>query len=75
MVYRDFRDLPRRDTCYKVLCDKTFNTAKNQKYYGYQSGLALIIYNVFDKKSAAAATCSNKCTTYAGTGINSNSEK
>ena len=75
MVYRDFRDLLRRDACYKVLCDKTFNFAKNPKYYGCQRGLALIIYNAFDKKSAAAAACSNKSTTYAGAGINSSSEK
>ena len=32
MAYGDFRDLPRRQACYKVLCDKLFNVAKNSKY-------------------------------------------
>ena len=32
------------------MCDKTFNIAKNQKYEGYQTGLASMVYKFFDKK-------------------------
>ena len=39
MVYGDFRDL-RRTASDEILCDKAFNIAKNQKYDGYQRGLA-----------------------------------
>ena len=35
MAYGDFKDLNRRAAGNKVLCDKTFNIAKNQKYDGY----------------------------------------
>ena len=36
MAYGDFKDLARRTASDKVLRDKTFNTAKNPKYDGYQ---------------------------------------
>ena len=32
----------------KLLCDKTFNIAKDPKYDGYQRGLASIVYKFFD---------------------------
>ena len=35
-----------------MLRDKAFNIAKNPKYNGYQSGLALMVYKYFDKKSS-----------------------
>ena len=43
MVYKDFKDLLTRKTSGKVFCDNAFNTAKIQKYDGYQRGLAAII--------------------------------
>ena len=49
MVYGDFKDLKRR-TASKVLTHKTFNIAKNLKYYGYQRGLTSMVYKFFDKK-------------------------
>ena len=52
MACGDFNDLPRRTASGKVLRDKAFNIAKNPKYDGYQRGLASIVYNLFDKKSA-----------------------
>ena len=39
MVYGDFKNLNRRTTANKVLCDKAFNIAKNPKFDGYQRGL------------------------------------
>ena len=51
MVYGDFKDIARRTTSDKVLRDKAFNIAKNPKYYGYQRGLASMVYNYFDKKT------------------------
>ena len=52
-AYRDFTDLHRRTASDKVLRDKAFSIAKNQKYYGYQHGHASVVYKIFDKKSAA----------------------
>ena len=34
MGYGDFKDLPRRAACDKVLHDKSFNFVKNQKFDG-----------------------------------------
>ena len=34
----------------KILRDKTFNIAKNQKYDAYQRGMSLMVYKFFDKK-------------------------
>ena len=53
MAYRDFKDLKRRTFSDKILRDKAFNIAKNPKYDGYQRGLASMVYNFFDKKSAS----------------------
>ena len=48
--YGDFKDLPRRTASDKVLRDKAFNIAKNQKCDGCQRGLALVVYKFFNKK-------------------------
>ena len=53
MAYGDFKDLTRRTASDKILRDKAFNIAKNPKYDGYQRGLASMVYNFFDKKSAS----------------------
>ena len=53
MAYGDFKDLKRRTFSDKILRDKAFNIAKNPKYDGYQRGLASMVYNFFDKKSAS----------------------
>ena len=37
MAYVDFDDLRRRTAADKVLCDKEFNIAKNQKHDEYQT--------------------------------------
>ena len=50
MVY-NFKDLKRRTYSDKVLKDKAFAIASNQKYDGYQRGLASMVYKFFDKKS------------------------
>ena len=50
MDYGDFKDLPERAAFDIVLHDKAFNMAKNPKYFGYQRGLASIVYNFFDEK-------------------------
>ena len=52
MVCGDFKDLTRITASDKRLCDKVFNFAKNLKYYGYQRGLALMIYILFEKKTS-----------------------
>ena len=51
MVYGDFKDLTKRTIADKVLRDKAFKIASDQKYDGCQRGLASMVYKFFDKKS------------------------
>ena len=44
-----FRDLHKKTDSDKVLLDKAFTTAKNSKYEEYQRGVALMLYNLFNK--------------------------
>ena len=46
-AYGDFKDLTRRTIADKILRDKAFNIAKNQKYDGHQGGLASMVYKFF----------------------------
>ena len=41
MAYGDFKDLPKRTAADKVLRNGVFKIASEQKYHGYQRGLAL----------------------------------
>ena len=50
MAYRDFKDSTRRTASDQILGDKVHNVAKNLKYDGYQRGLALMGYTIFEKK-------------------------
>ena len=52
MAYADFKDLNKRIAADKVFRDKAFNIAKNPKYYGYQRGLASMVFKFFDKKTS-----------------------
>ena len=47
MAHGDFEDLTRRTASYKILCDKSFNIAKNWKYDGYQLGLVSVFVKFF----------------------------
>ena len=49
MAYGDFKDLPWIIASDKELRDKTFNIAKNLKFYGCQPKLALLVLNFFKK--------------------------
>ena len=50
-AYGDFKDLAKRTVADKLLRDKAFEIASDQKYDGYQRGLASMVYKFFDKKS------------------------
>ena len=50
-AYADHEDLTNRTEADKVLRDKAYDIASNQKYDGYQRGLASMVYKFFDKKS------------------------
>ena len=39
-----------------MLLNKEFNITKNTKYDRYQSGLASMVYNFFDKKASGGIT-------------------
>ena len=54
MAHGDFKDLAKRTAADKVLRDKAFNIAKDLKYYGYQRGLASVVYKFFVKKTAGS---------------------
>ena len=47
MAYGGFTDLPKRTAGDKVLRDKAFKIATDQKYDGYQRGLASMVYMFF----------------------------
>ena len=49
MAYGDFKDLPWIIASDKELRDKTFNIAKNLKFYGCQPKLASLVLNFFKK--------------------------
>ena len=53
--YWDFKDFTRRTASDKILCDKTFDIAKNPKYDWYQRGLVSMVYKFFDKKTSGGA--------------------
>ena len=58
MAYGDFKDLTKRTAADKVLRDKAFKIVSDQKYDGYQRGLASVIYTFFDKKSQGSGRLS-----------------
>ena len=60
MAYEDFKDLTRRGASGKILRDKAFNIAENLKCDGYQRGLALMVYNCFDKKNVSRSVVENE---------------
>ena len=55
MAYGDFKDLTRRTASDKILRDKVFNIAKNQKYDGNQRGLLQWFIHFFNKKISSGA--------------------
>ena len=59
MAYGSFKDLPKRTAADKVLRDKAFKIASDQKYDGYQRGLASMVYKFFDKKSQGKGLANN----------------
>ena len=59
MAYGDFKDLPKRTAADTVLRHKAFKIAIDQKYDGYQRGLASMVYKFFDKKSSGSGLANN----------------
>ena len=51
MADGDFKDLAKRTAADKLLREKAFKIASDQKYDGYQRGLASMVYKFFDRKS------------------------
>ena len=50
-AYSDSKNLTKRTVADKILRNRAFNIDKDQKYDGYQRGLASMVYKFFDKKS------------------------
>ena len=59
MVYGDFKDFEKRSFADNVLRDKAFKIASDQKYDGYQRGLASMVYKCFHKKSQGSGVANN----------------
>ena len=59
MVYGDFKDFEKRSFADNVLRDKVFKIASDQKYDGYQRGLASMVYKFFHKKSQGSGVANN----------------
>lgn len=55
MAYGDFKDLPRRMVSDEVLRGKAITVVSNP-HYGYQHGLASILYRFFDEKAGDITT-------------------
>ena len=45
------------------MSNKGFHVAKNPTFYGYQGGVALIVYKLFDKKASATRAWSETLST------------
>ena len=54
-AYSDSNDLAKRNILDKILKESTYEIATNPKYYGYQKGLASMVYKFFDKKTGSRA--------------------
>ena len=52
-AYSDSKDLTKRTVADKILKNKAFDIAKDNKYDGYQRGLASMVYKFFDSKVAS----------------------
>ena len=55
MAYGDFKDLPRRMVSDEVVRGKAITVVSNS-HYGYQHGLASILYRFFDEKAGDITT-------------------
>ena len=51
VAYSDIKDVAKRTISDKILKDKTYETARNCNYNGYQNVLASMVYKFFDKKT------------------------
>ena len=58
--YGDFKDIAKRTSADKVLRDKAFKIANDQKYDECQRGLASMVYKLFDKKAKGSGLANNK---------------
>ena len=54
MAHGKSKDLAKRTQSEKFSRDKAFKIAGDPEYYGYQRGLASMVYKFFDKKSSGS---------------------
>ena len=60
VTYGKSKDLSKRTQSDKVLRDKASKIASDQKYDGYQRGLALMVYKFFDKTSSGSGVAATR---------------
>ena len=49
-TYSDSKNLAKRTISHNILKERAYEIARNRNYYGYQSRLASMAYQFFDKK-------------------------
>ena len=59
-AYSNSKDLTKRTVPDKILKNRAFNIAKDQKYDGRQRGLASIVYKFFESKVSGSGTPQNE---------------
>ena len=59
-MYSHSKDLAKRTISGKILCNKTYEIARNCKYDVYQGALAGITYHFFDMKTGSEAIVTSK---------------
>ena len=54
------KDLTKRTISDKILKNRAYEIARNQKYDGYQRALASMVYKFFDKKIGSGVSVNEK---------------
>ena len=65
-TYSDSKDLVKITIFVEISKDRAYEIAKNRQCDGYQRGLAIMVYKIFDKKTGSGVIA----TTKAGASVN-----
>ena len=68
-AYADYKDLLNRTRADKVLRDKAYEIASDNKYDGYQRGLASMVYKFVDKKTSSKVKRAERTQRASGSGV------
>ena len=66
MAFGNFKHLPRSTAYDKIVRDKAINISKKPTYDGFQTGLASMIYKLFDKNIPDQQLAKELCKPFIG---------